>query len=134
MPPEGTEPATPPSTSPPVPPAATVTVPASTVTVSSSPTGTGPGGAPSRSQTFNDVAQHVIRAVALIMLISGLIWGFMKDKISGDAFVGLVSSAITYYFARPGQGGGGSTTVTTAADGTTSPSTSGTNGSRSRTT
>ena len=54
---------------------------------------------------INNIADLInIKSIVTLSLIGCLIFLVIKDKISAEAFMGVLSSVITYYFTRKEKG------------------------------
>ena len=49
------------------------------------------------------VLEHSTRPLVTLMLITALCYGFVMDKVSGETFVAIVSSVVSFWFAQRGQ-------------------------------
>ena len=47
--------------------------------------------------------EHATRPLVTLMLITTLCYGFVMDKVSGETFVAIVSSVVSFWFAQRGQ-------------------------------
>ena len=56
-----------------------------------------------------------IKTILSVGLVGATVWGFMHDKLPVEAFVGVVSSVITYFFTK--RSGGREADRKTNADG-----------------
>lgn len=60
------------------------------------------------SKIKNQIAKLIdLKSILTISLIIALIMGFMKDKITSEAFLPIVATIIAYYFTRKDNGGKG---------------------------
>ena len=50
------------------------------------------------SIAFGDAIQNLTRPLVTLMLAGVLSWGFLNDKVSGDAFLSVVAIIVTFWF------------------------------------
>lgn len=48
-----------------------------------------------------------LKSIITIIMTTGLVWGFVNNKISSEQFITLATMTFTFYFTRPKEEGRG---------------------------